>query len=247
VPVDASVEALAPRRDAVLSTSLDKNSAHMRRPRGSISAEAILRGTYELAAAQSLDFLSFPRISRSLDVGMSSIYWYFRSKEELVDAMTVRAMTEFDRGLDIAPDLPWEECIRAFFRQSRDILRGNDLLCDLLVMRAGAYPPEAVRVASARVDSVLAVLVGAGFSADAAAYAFKALSIYVRGALFLERCSSASSHAELATASTSETSPGVPVLTVVRQQPMLSMVGDACFEFGLENCIRGLLLHLDDQ
>jgi AcrR family transcriptional regulator len=63
-----------------------------RRERGSISVDTILNGAFEVAAEVSIDNLSMPQLARHLDVGVTSIYWYFRRKDELLDAMTDRTL-----------------------------------------------------------------------------------------------------------------------------------------------------------
>ena len=65
-----------------------------RRERGSISIEEILRGAFDIARAVSVDNLSMPQLARHLDVGVTSIYWYFRRKDDLLDAMTEQALRE---------------------------------------------------------------------------------------------------------------------------------------------------------
>jgi AcrR family transcriptional regulator len=54
-----------------------------RRERGSISVDEILNGAFAVAADVSIDNLSMPLLARNLDVGVTSIYWYFRKKDEL--------------------------------------------------------------------------------------------------------------------------------------------------------------------
>lgn len=229
-----------------MSTPTRKNSPRKRRARGSISAEEILLGAYELASEESLDALSMPRLAQRLDVGVTSIYWYFRSKEELLDTMTERAMVEFDRSLDIATDVPWDDYLRTYFRQFRQVFRNNGLLCDLIVMRTGPLTPEASRIAAQRIDTVLGVLVQAGFTPDAAMFAYSALSVFSRGHLFLERSWAASGRPEMAPEALGNTA-GLTVLTTMAQQHTMSMTSDEDFEFGLENSVRGLKLLLDEQ
>lgn len=67
-----------------------------RRERGAISVEEILSGAFDVAAAVSIDNLSMPQLAKHLDVGVTSIYWYFRRKDDLLDAMTDRALDEYD-------------------------------------------------------------------------------------------------------------------------------------------------------
>src|SRR5215212_774046 len=67
-----------------------------RRERGSISVDEILNGAFEVAAEVSIDNLSMPLLARHLDVGVTSIYWCFRKKNELLDAMTDRALARYE-------------------------------------------------------------------------------------------------------------------------------------------------------
>jgi AcrR family transcriptional regulator len=70
-----------------------------------------------------------PRLAQRLDVGVTSIYWYFRSKDDLLDMMTERAMAELDGNFDLSQDLPCDDYVRTYFRQFREVPRGNGLLC----------------------------------------------------------------------------------------------------------------------
>lgn len=229
-----------------MTTPTRKSSPRKRRARGSISAEEILLGAYELASEESLDALSMPRLAQRLDVGVTSIYWYFRSKEELLDTMTERAMGEYDRSFDLSQDLPWDEYVRTYFRQFRQLFRTNGLLCDLIVMRTGPLTPEATRIAAQRIDLVLDVLVRAGFTPDTALYAYSTLSVFARGHLFLERSFTASGRPEKATQPFRDI-PGLTVLATLDQPHTMSMTSDEDFEFGLENTIRGLRLLHDEE
>jgi transcriptional regulator, TetR family len=51
-----------------------------RRERGSINPDDIVSGAFELAEQVSIDNLSMPMLGKHLDVGVTSIYWYFRKK-----------------------------------------------------------------------------------------------------------------------------------------------------------------------
>ncbi|MGB8792028.1 MAG: helix-turn-helix domain-containing protein, partial [Mycobacterium sp.] len=62
-----------------------------RRQRGSISVDEIINGAFEVANEASVDGLSMPLLAKHLDVGVTSIYWYFRKKDDLLNAMTDRA------------------------------------------------------------------------------------------------------------------------------------------------------------
>ena len=64
-----------------------------RRERGSINPDDIIKGAFELAEEVGIDNLSMPLLGKHLGVGVTSIYWYFRKKDDLLNAMTDRALT----------------------------------------------------------------------------------------------------------------------------------------------------------
>jgi AcrR family transcriptional regulator len=216
-----------------------------RRARGSISAEEILRGAYELASEESLEALSMPRLAQRLDVGVTSIYWYFRSKDELLDTLAERAMAEFARQFSVPADLSWDEHLRAYFRNFRRLLLEQALLCDLIVMRGPHFTPAADRLAAQRIDLVLQKLVSAGFPPDTAMFAYSSLSVFTRGSVAMARTAGAEGRPPLTTGSYQGV-PEVSVLPRLQQPHPLSMTGDEDFEFGLENGLRGLRALLED-
>jgi AcrR family transcriptional regulator len=214
-----------------------------RRARGSISAAEILEGAYELASEESLEALSMPRLAQRLDVGVTSIYWYFRSKDELLDTLAERAMAEFDRRIDIPEDLPWDEYLRTYFRSQRRMFREHELLCDLIVLRSSGTP-EATRLSAERIDRVLEVLVRAGFPPDTAMNAYGALSVFTRGSAALARISDDGPDVADVPAAPFEEPLRLRVLPHLERPHLLDMSGDEEFEFGLENTLRGLRAHL---
>jgi AcrR family transcriptional regulator len=214
-----------------------------RRARGSISAAEILEGAYELASEESLEALSMPRLAQRLDVGVTSIYWYFRSKDELLDTLAERAMAEFDRRIDIPDDLPWDEYLRSYFRSQRRMFREHELLCDLIVLRSSGTP-EATRLSAERIDRVLQLLVAAGFSPDAAMNAYAALSVFTRGSAALARIADDGAAMSDLPAGPFDEAPRLRVLGQLERPHLLAMTGDEEFEFGLENTLRGLRAHL---
>ena len=66
-----------------------------RRERGSINPDDSIKGAFELAEQVSIDNLSMPLLGKHLGVGVTSIYWYFRKKDDLLNAMTDRALRQY--------------------------------------------------------------------------------------------------------------------------------------------------------
>jgi AcrR family transcriptional regulator len=106
-----------------------------RRERGSISVDEILNGAFEVAQEVSIDSLSMPLLARHLDVGVTSIYWYFRKKYDLLDAMTDRALGQYDFATPFVEGCDWRESLRNHAHKMRQTFRSNPILCDLILIR----------------------------------------------------------------------------------------------------------------
>ena len=228
-----------------MSSTPAPQTPRKRRARGSISAAEILAGAYALASEESLEALSMPRLAQRLDVGVTSIYWYFRSKDELLDTLAERAMAEFDRRLEIPDDLPWDEYLRSYFRAQRRMFREHELLCDLIVLRSSGTP-EAHRMSAERIDRVLQLLVAAGFPPDVAMNAYAALSVFTRGSAALARIADDGTETADLPVGPFDEAPRLRVLGQLERPHLLGMTGDEEFEFGLENTLRGLRTHLQE-
>ena len=220
-----------------------------RRPRGSLSADEILRGAFEFVESESVDALSMPRLAGHLGVGVTSIYWYYKSKEDLLDAMTTAALERFYQLLPAFPDLPWDEHLTAFFREFRRIFRENHVLCDLVIMRNGNFTPVSIQSTWDRIEGVLKAMIDAGFRDEEATEAYFALSVYTRGCLMLERIAIVSNGPPEDTMSLTLQQDVVnqeryPILLEQSRDKSFSMVQDADFEFGLRNTINGLRVRL---
>ena len=72
--------------DADERAQYGEGGARPRRARGSLSREEILAAAYELVEHDGLDALSMPALGRAVGAGVTSIYWYFRNKDDLLVA-----------------------------------------------------------------------------------------------------------------------------------------------------------------
>ncbi|WP_019926898.1 TetR/AcrR family transcriptional regulator [Nocardia sp. BMG111209] len=158
-----------------------------RRERGSITADEIVNGAYALAAEVSVEKLSMPALARRLDVGVTSIYWYFRSKEQLLEAMRDRALAQYEIALPFTGTGSWHERLRTHFMTMRDLFRDNPVLCDLLIMHTADYGPGTNRVTYQRLEAVITTMVDAGFTPEDALETYFTLSTHSRGFAMLQR------------------------------------------------------------
>ena len=157
-----------------------------RRERGSINPEDIIKGAFELAESIGIDNVSMPLLGRHLGVGVTSIYWYFRKKDDLLNAMTDRALRQYVFATPYVEAKDWRETLRNHARTMRTTFLGNPILCDLILIRS-ALSPRAARLGVAAVEKAIESLAEAGLSPEDAFSTYSAVSVHVRGSVVLQR------------------------------------------------------------
>ncbi|MCX4096851.1 TetR family transcriptional regulator [Nocardia sp. alder85J] len=218
--------------------SATRKPRRQRRERGSITPEEIVNGAYALAAEVSVEKLSMPELARRLDVGVTSIYWYFRSKDQLLDAMRDRALEQYEIALPFTGAGSWHERLRDHFVAMRVLFRDNPVLCDLLVMNAADYGEHPGRIAFERLENIVQALIEAGFTAEDALDTYSTLSMHSRGFAMLERKEKldAAQGRHPAAPLDAETMPTLARL--VREGHSLGGVQDRVFDAGLDALIE---------
>jgi AcrR family transcriptional regulator len=172
-----------------------------------------------------------PQLAAFLDVGVTSIYWYFKSKRELLDAMTEEAVASFYASMPPLRGDSWEEMLREFFVSFYTLLAGDELSCDLIVRRIGNHLGEEAVGSWARAEELLAALADAGFPPSLARHAFFTLSIYTQGYLLVERTGRTAGPISL---------PGRGAEPRTPPSPSAGADAREGFEFGITNIVRGL-------
>ncbi|MEU4312308.1 TetR/AcrR family transcriptional regulator C-terminal domain-containing protein [Nocardia sp. NPDC024068] len=159
-----------------------------RRERGSLNPDDIVAGAFELAEEISIDNLSMPLLGKHLGVGVTSIYWYFRKKEELLNAMTDRALRQYAFETPFIEAEDWRETLRKHAQTMRQTFLGNPILCDLILIRS-ALSEKAARLGGQQTERVIASLVEAGFSLEDAVETYSRVQLHVHGFVVLQRLS----------------------------------------------------------
>ena len=208
-----------------MPTSAPVNSKRPRRARGSINPADIVAGAFEYCRTTPVDEMTMPQLAASLNVGVTSIYWYFKSKRELLDVMTEEALSSFYESMPPLRSQDWQDMLREFFVSFYTLLAADPLKCDLIVRRMGGQDEGEMRT-WARADELLAALTNAGFPPSLAQHAFFTLSIYTQGFLLAERTGRVA------------TTISVPSTDISGNPPPEN------FEFGISNIIAGLRLML---
>ncbi len=157
-----------------------------RRERGSINPEDIVQGAFELAEDVGIDNLSMPLLGKHLGVGVTSIYWYFRKKDDLLNAMTDRALRQYVFATPYVEAKDWRETLGNHARTMRKTFMDNPILSDLILIRS-ALSPRAAKLGVVAVEKTIESLVEAGLSAKDAFDTYSAVSVHVRGSVVLQR------------------------------------------------------------
>jgi AcrR family transcriptional regulator len=212
-----------------------------RRERGSINPDDIIKGAFELAEEVGIDNLSMPLLGKHLGVGVTSIYWYFRKKDDLLNAMTDRALRQYVWATPYVEAKDWRETLRNHARMMRKTFNGNPILCDLILIRS-ALSPRAAKLGVQEVEKAISSLVEAGLSAEDAFDTYSAMSVHVRGSVVLQRLREKNratddegpSDIEETMTINSETTPLLAQVTAKGHH--IGAADEKNFEFGLE-CI----------
>jgi AcrR family transcriptional regulator len=220
-----------------------------RRNRGSLSAADIIKGAFEVAEGISLDKLSMPELARHLGVGVTSIYWYFRKKEELLNAMNDVAVERFVRAMPLlTPGETWQQALREHFAAQRQVLRADATMADLMLIRTSTYSREAGRRVFELEEALLAILIEQGFTPDNALHVYNAISVYTRGNIIHDRILRLSDTPTLDSRGRrlSDWS-SMPILAALTAKYPLAGTSDEDYVFGVGRLICGFEVLLAEQ
>jgi AcrR family transcriptional regulator len=159
-----------------------------RRARGSLSDAEILDGAHDLVARAGLDGLSMPALARHLGAGVTSIYWYFRNKEQLLLALAERVTHDLYDALPPIGDGAWDDELRSMLIAYRRVLRDTPGYNELFSVRPFVVltAPSVLATMLERLEVDTALLRKAGFDPVDASRAFLACNIYARSFVLAE-------------------------------------------------------------
>jgi len=143
-----------------------------RGPKASLTAEAIARAALLIADTSGLWELTMKRLAKALRVGEMTLYGYFRSKDEILDAITDLALSEVvlpSRGA-------WDLQLRQLFLNLHDTLVRHPSIAYLDRTRPTSGP-AGLKIA----DRVLGLLADGSIDDDIAFLAHRALHTFTIG------------------------------------------------------------------
>ena len=153
-------------------------SAGRRSARGTLSRQRLVDAALELVQLDGLDGLSMRALGASLGVDPTAVYRYFRTKDELLEALADAVVG--GGGPHPETGTPRQR-LRGMFANLRHTLLANPALTPVVVRR----PPEGEGIWQGT-ENVLAVLREAGLSEQDTARAYQALLNYTLGHALLE-------------------------------------------------------------
>jgi AcrR family transcriptional regulator len=173
---------------AVKSAQSRTSSKGARRARGSLSREEILDGAQFLVEQHGLKQLSMPSLAKHLKSGVTSIYWYFRSKDDLIAALTERVTSEMYARLAPVGNRPWDEELVNYFCAFREELQREPIYTEVFSYRSRFVMsrPAVNQAIFDRLEQEIGVLVGAGLTEEQAARVYTTCSVYTRGFVMIE-------------------------------------------------------------
>jgi len=203
-------------------------------PQGAtLSRERVALAALAFLDSHGLDGLSMRRLARELGVGTMTLYHYFPSKRDLLDAVVEIAF----RGEGLPPlEGPWRDRLRSLSLAGRAALSRHPSLVEIRA-RQPILQADALQFG----EVGLGILEAAGFEREEAVKAFRLLFTYTLGFAILSPEAAEKEARDSARAALAALPPQFyPRLTEVVDEAAEAMAGDVVFDYGLERILDGL-------
>jgi AcrR family transcriptional regulator len=207
----------------------------------SLSREAIADAALQIVDSDGLDALTMRTVAQALGTGAASLYAHVASKDQLLELVVERVISELPEVPEPDPER-WQEQIKDVGRSVREIFsRHRD------VARASFARIPLGERALAGTEGWIKILRAGGLSDKVVAFACDLLPLYVTAVCYEESLYSTEVTPEEMETFVSEMRSYFASLPVERfpnlvalAGPLTEGAGDERFEFGLEVLVRGL-------
>ena len=213
-----------------------QNSGQAVETRSPLSADRVLRAAIVLADQVGLEGLSMRKLARGLGVEPMSIYYYYASKDELLDGILELVIEEIEV---VPPGAGWKAALRQCALSAHRALERHPWACGLMMS------PSRVREGRIRyMNSILGHLRRAGLSAELTDRAYHVLDSHIIGSTLrgvgyaLGSSPSSDFAAEFLRNLPADEYPYL--VEHVEQHLALPESGEVTFEFGLDLILDGL-------
>jgi AcrR family transcriptional regulator len=208
-----------------------------RTPRNTLSTELVVSTALRLMETGGAEACTIRGVAKELGVGPMALYTYFRSKDDLFDAVRNHLLAE----LPAPPsEGSWQDQVRALCRNLRRLMLQHPALAQLLAAR-----PLSGHETAAAAEGLLSVLRAAGFGPAAAARGHTTLFTSVLGATSWEIQLAAEKqdpdrYRRLRATMESLSAAEYPTVVELARELAATASGDEQFDFGLDLLITGL-------
>ena len=194
-----------------------------------ITRERIVAVALALLDEVGHEGLTTRRLAKELGVRSPALYWHFRSKRDLLDALALAMLSPDNWPGPATPQLLPEEWLAARAHAFR-----KDLLAyrDGAVIHAGTLPSAELLP---RLDEQIKTLVAYGLSSGDALLILQAIGRYTVGWVLEEQAAAQRDRQGLLVSDSATPTLGQAAAIVSRLDP------DAVFDFGLRAMIRGAM------
>ena len=225
--------------------STSSGSARQRRARGSLSREEILGVARQFIETDGLADLSFPRLAHLLNASATSIYSYFKTKDELLASVIDDVTAEMYLRLPKIGDGPWDKEIVEHFVAMRGLLQRTSVYREVFAFRAQTLfqGSKMAPFVTRRVEDILALFVRSGLSPDEAVRALNAFSSYARAFVLVEHGQDEERDEQLlqmAKFMFTEVAADLPRVASIDNLSQALRLGDDLYRFGLNLLVSGL-------
>ena len=203
-------------------------------PRPRFTREQVLEAALRVVDRERPEAFTVRRVAEELGMGAMTLYGYVRSKEEIVEGVTVLALSESRH--EPPPEADWEQRVRADIEQLHDVCLRHPNLVTLILGQTVASP-GLFRLR----ERMLGTLLAAGFDEITALHA---LGILISYALGFGGTQVGAAPIDLPERIRELPAGEFPYLTDAADRYDLHL-SDEAFEYGLELILHGLRSDLE--
>lgn len=211
------------------------SSARAKASRLGLSRERILEAALHLLDRHGLDRFNMRSLAEDLGVGTMTLYGYFRSKEELIDAVIDHGVS----GLEAAdPGGPWKRRLRSLMVQIHAQLVEHPAIIELRLKRP-LLSPGALELT----ERGMQILRDAGFDKGDAARIYRMLFVFTFGFAAFGPRADPQIEAQTLESLTALPKDRYPALHEAAAEAAQSMTHTPLFEVGLDLLLARLNPH----
>ena len=151
------------------------------RQRRGLTRGQIVERALEIGDREGLDAVSVRRVAAELGVTSMALYRHVKDKNDLISAMLDAAMADVDLTVGILPTMPWQDQVRRLLHNAAEGHTARPVILPLQIAYQGPLTPAIVRP----LESMLSVLLEAGFAAEDAVSLARTTMLLLAGLLLL--------------------------------------------------------------